>query len=75
MMMVFLIILKIKYDEWIKWITCFDRQNIFLSVFKASKLFATIPVMSCTCERTFSKLSIVKSKLRSTMSQERLDGL
>lgn len=34
-----------------------------------------IPVKVCTCERTFSKLSIVKTKLRSTMKQERLDGL
>lgn len=34
-----------------------------------------ILVTSCSCERTFSKLSIVKTKLRSTMKQERLDGL
>lgn len=34
-----------------------------------------IPVTSCTCERKFSKLSIVKTKLCSTMKQERLDGL
>lgn len=68
-------VLKNKCDEWIKWITCFDRQTIFPSIFKVLKLFVTIPVTSCTCERTFSKLNIVKSKLRSTMSQERLDGL
>jgi len=34
-----------------------------------------IPVTSCTCERTFSKLSLVKTKLRSTIKEERLDGL
>ncbi|KAE9522127.1 hypothetical protein AGLY_017471 [Aphis glycines] len=37
--------------------------------------FVVIPVTSCGCEWAFSKLSIVKSKLRSTMSQERLESL
>lgn len=34
-----------------------------------------IPVTTCSCERSFSKLSIVKTKLRSAMLQERLDNL
>jgi len=34
-----------------------------------------MPVTSCSCERTFSKLNLVKTKLGSTMGQERLDGL
>jgi len=38
-------------------------------------MFTIIPVTSCTCERVFSKLTIVKNKLRSTMSQERLESL
>ncbi|CAI6367112.1 unnamed protein product [Macrosiphum euphorbiae] len=68
-------ILKNKCDEWIKWLSSCDRQNIFNSITKAFKLSITMRVTSCSCERTFSKLNLVKTKLRSTMSQERLDGL
>ncbi|CAI6377037.1 unnamed protein product [Macrosiphum euphorbiae] len=38
-------------------------------------MFIIIPVTSCTCERTFSKLTIVKNKLRNTIGQERLNAL
>jgi len=34
-----------------------------------------IPVTSCTCKITFSKLSIIKTKLRCTMKQECLEGV
>ena len=38
-------------------------------------LFITIPVTVASAERSFSKLKIIKSYLRSSISQERLDGL
>lgn len=38
-------------------------------------MFSIIPVTSCSCERVFSKLNIVKSKLRNTMAQDRLESL
>ena len=41
----------------------------------ALKLFLTIPVTVASAERSFSKLKIIKTYLRSTMSQERLSGL
>nr|CAH7713144.1 unnamed protein product [Callosobruchus chinensis] len=39
------------------------------------KIFLTMPVTVASCERSFSKLKLIKTYLRSTMGQERLSGL
>ena len=41
----------------------------------ALRIFLTLPVTVASCERSFSKLKIIKNYLRSTMGQERLSGL
>jgi len=41
----------------------------------ACVLFATIPVTVASAERSCSKLKLIKTYLRSSISQERLDGL
>ena len=41
----------------------------------AYRILLTIPVTVVSAERSFSKLKLIKSYLRSTMSQERLSGL
>ena len=55
-----------------------DNQCIssnFGEVCTALVLFLTLPVTVATAERSFSKLKLIKSYLRSTINQERLSGL
>ena len=42
---------------------------------KILKIGLTLPVSSCTSERSFSELRLVKTYLRSTMVEERLYSL
>ena len=52
-----------------------SRQDAFPNIFAALKILGTIPVTSCECERTISVLRRLKTYLRSSMTQERLNGL
>ncbi|XP_070038180.1 uncharacterized protein [Nicotiana tomentosiformis] len=51
------------------------RLDSFPNVCIAYRIMLTIPVTVASAERSFSKLKLIKSYLRSTMSQERLNGL
>jgi hypothetical protein len=64
--------------------TVLDLLNIIISsrimssvpeLATACVLFATLPVTVASAERSFSKLKIIKTYLRSSISQDRLDGL
>lgn len=49
--------------------------NIFPNIYLVLKLSITLPVTICSVERTFSKLKLIKTKLKTTMSQDRLENL
>ena len=50
-------------------------SSSFPEMHKLLILFITLPVTVASAERSFSKLKLIKTYLRSTMSQERLDDL
>lgn len=60
--------------NWLDMLNKNDLSKSFPNIFKTIT-FVTIPVTSCGCERAFSKLSLVKNKLRNQMLQERLECL
>ena len=56
---------------------CLVKCNrvIFPSIYNLLKILATLPVTTCTSERSFSTLRRLKSCLRSTSGQVHLNGL
>jgi hypothetical protein len=52
-----------------------DQLDSFPNACIAYRILLTIHVTVASAKRNFSKLKLIKSYLRSTMSQERLNGL
>lgn len=50
-------------------------KSIFPNVYDMLKICATIPVTTATAERSFSTLKRLKTYLRNTISEDRLNGL
>ena len=50
-------------------------DGCFPNAWIAYRILLTIPVTAASGERSFSKLKLIKSYLRSTISQDRLNGL
>ena len=59
----------------LNWIHSMSLQETYPNVEIALRLFLTLPVTSASCERSFSKLNIIKNCMRSTMGQERVTDL
>ncbi|KAI5021813.1 hypothetical protein ZWY2020_058543 [Hordeum vulgare] len=55
--------------EFVRVAECYPNISI------AYRILLTVPVTIASAERSFSKLKLLKNYLRSTMSQERLNGL
>ncbi|XP_060878755.1 zinc finger MYM-type protein 1-like [Metopolophium dirhodum] len=68
-------------DSWIQFDTDGDDDDddglkeIFPTMYTALSISVTLPVSSASPERAFSKLKLVKNRLRSTMSEDRLEAL
>ena len=61
--------------EMLKLIVDSNMATSVPKVTAACAFFLTLPVTMASAERSFSKLKLIKPYLRSTMAQERLDGL
>ena len=57
------------------YLTSSGLDKLYPMISIAYQLILTLPVTSCSCERSFSALKFVKNALRSTMSQSRLSDL
>lgn len=51
------------------------NKDIFPLIQVLLTIMATLPVTSCTCERSFSTIKILKDYLRNSTGEERLNGL
>uniref|UniRef100_A0A8C1LI83 HAT C-terminal dimerisation domain-containing protein n=1 Tax=Cyprinus carpio TaxID=7962 RepID=A0A8C1LI83_CYPCA len=49
----------------------FEAHIVFPTFFKLLKIFATLPVSTASTERSFSKLKLLKTKLRNACGQEK----
>jgi len=61
--------------QWLNNLSNNNLCNSFQNIYIILTHFVTMPVTSCSCERSFSKLSLVKTKLRSCMTQDRLESM
>ncbi|CAF1376600.1 unnamed protein product [Didymodactylos carnosus] len=50
-------------------------REVFPYMMLMVKAALTISVLSVTCERVFSKMKLIKTRLRNTMAEERLNDL
>ncbi|KAL6530818.1 hypothetical protein OROGR_014678 [Orobanche gracilis] len=68
------------YDYEIPWnsvkiLEFVKKMDMFPNILVAYRVLLTIPITVASAERSFSKLKLIKSYLRTSMSQDRLNGL
>ena len=65
--------LDIKTNTTLEILNYIKRLDSFPNACIAYRILLTVPINVASAERSFSKLKLIKSYLRSTMSQERLN--
>ena len=68
-------VLQINENSQINVLNYIKRLESFPNACIAFRILLIIPIIVASAERSFSKLKLLKSYLRSTMLQERLSGL
>jgi hypothetical protein len=66
---------SLSHKELLDWILEGRCNALFPNLTTTLRVILTYPVSVASAERSFSKLKLVKSYLRSTMGQDRLNGL
>ena len=59
----------------LKFMIANDMCSIFPGLFTMYRIFLTLPINSAGAERSFSRLKLIKSYVRSTIGEDRLSGL
>ena len=59
----------------IQWVDKWGHETSFSNLLVSLRTFLTMCVSVASCERSFFKLKLIKTYLRSTMGQERLSSL
>lgn len=62
-------------QEIVRWIVDEELADVFSEVTQLAKIVLTLPSTTASVERTFSAMRRIKNYLRSTMGEERLQGL
>lgn len=59
----------------LNYLTKDGRMTKYENIYKLYKFIATLPSTQVKCERDFSKMKIIKTRLRSTLSDESLENM
>ncbi|KAL4107535.1 hypothetical protein QTP88_017867 [Uroleucon formosanum] len=66
---------RVTFFEMLNFIYKNKLQDAYPNISVAYQIYLTMPVTSASCERSFSKLKLIKTYLRSTTEQARLNHL
>ncbi|XP_060855037.1 zinc finger protein 862-like [Metopolophium dirhodum] len=66
---------KIQFHTMLHVLSTLDLSVAFPNLYLAFKAYGTIPVSSASAERTFSKAKLIKTRLRTTVTEGRLESL